>query len=305
MTQACLACGSPDLVRWAAATDVEYHTTDELFSYHRCGGCGALSIDPVPADRLRDIYPENYYSYAEGKKSVVHSLKAWLDRRFFRQILSRIPGHRLRVLDVGGGAGWQLGALRATDPRVTDTQIVDLDPHAADIARRNGHRYFCGRIEEFASDDRFDLVLLLNLIEHVQDPTEVLRKVAAILSPDGVVLVKTPNHDAWDARVFRHQSWAGYHCPRHWVLFTRESFESTARQAGLAVRAFSYTQGAPFWAASVIAWLARRGLLRVTRERPVFYHPLFGLAAAGFAALDFLRRPFAKTSQMFFVLGAP
>jgi hypothetical protein len=33
----------------------------------------------------------------------------------------------------------------------------------------------------------------------------------------------------------------------------------------------------------------------------VLSQPLFGILAAGFATLDFIRRPFAKTSQMFFV----
>lgn len=310
----CLACGGARTSFWARAHDVEYHTSSDEFTFMRCEACGVLFIDPVPADRLREIYPSNYYSYAPGGQSLVHRIKGWLDRRFFRKILGRIGGKGaggggsvagggLRVLDIGGGAGWELSALRASDPRVKDTVVVDLDPGAAEVAQRNGHRYFCGPVEDFTSDEKFDLVMMLNLIEHVRDPGAVLRKVASILAPGGVVLVKTPNHDAWDARVFKDQSWAGYHCPRHWVLFTRESFTTLARQAGLQVKEVAYTQGAPFWTASVLAWLAARGLVRVSRERPVFFHPLFGLLAAGFAALDFVRRPFAKTSQMFFVLG--
>jgi SAM-dependent methyltransferase len=145
-------------------------------------------------------------------------------------------------------------------------------------------------------------VVLLNLIEHVQDPRAVLGKVASILKPGGTVVVKTPNYDAWDARVFKDRSWAGYHCPRHWVLFTRDSFATLVKSVGLQVLHASYTQGASFWAGSVLAWLAARGLTRISAERPVFNHPLFGVTAAAFATLDFLRRPFAKTSQMFFVL---
>ena len=57
-------------------------------------------------------------------------------------------------------------------------------------------------------------------------------------------------------------------------------------------------------ALDVAEWANRieRGLVRISRQRPVVYHPLFGVLAAAFAALDFVRRPFAKTSQMFFVL---
>lgn len=301
--RACLACGATRSELWAVAHDVEYRTTDDEFSYLRCEACGVLFIDPVPEGRLSEIYPSNYYSYATPGSSPVHAVKDWLDRRFFRSILERVDEQELAVLDVGGGAGWELKALRDTDERVKKTQVVDLDPGAQELAKANGHSYFCGRIEDFESDQRFDVILLLNLIEHVRDPRRVLEKVCALLAPGGLVVVKTPNWEAFDAKVFRHSSWAGLHCPRHWVLFTRESFEHTARDAGLKVTTASFTQGAPFWAASTLAWLADRGLARVSRERPVVAHPAFGLLAAGFAALDFIRRPVARTSQMFFVLG--
>jgi 2-polyprenyl-3-methyl-5-hydroxy-6-metoxy-1,4-benzoquinol methylase len=298
----CLACGATRSEPWATAHDVEYQTSADQFTYRSCQACGVLFIDPVPDGRLAEIYPSNYYSYATPSGSPVLAVKTWLDRRFFRAILSKLSGAELSVLDVGGGAGWELMALRDSDARVRKTQVVDLDPGAQQLAEKNGHAYFCGRIEDFQSDSKFELILLLNLIEHVRDPREVMRKVAALLSPAGIVLIKTPNWDALDARVFRNQSWAGLHCPRHWVLFTRESFTDLTRDAGLVVKTASYTQGAPFWAASTLAWLGDRGIVKISRQRPVVNHPLFSLLAAAFAALDFVRRPFAKTSQMFFVL---
>ncbi|HMJ54434.1 MAG TPA: class I SAM-dependent methyltransferase [Polyangiaceae bacterium] len=299
----CLCCHGANTTFWAKVRDVEYRTSDEEFTFLRCEDCGVLFIDPVPADRLREIYPPTYYSYAAPRHSLVFSIKHWLDRRFFRSILRPLAQPSLRVLDVGGGAGFELSTLRDSNPRVRETWVVDLDPEAAAIAERNGHHYFCGRVEDFAPDEKFDVIMMLNLIEHVQDPESVLRKVAALLAPGGLVLLKTPNFDSWDARLFRQRSWTGYHCPRHWVLFSRDSFTHLAERVGLPVKQATYTQGASFWAGSTIAWLAARGLLRVTRERPIFNHPLFGLAAAAFAALDFVRAPFAKTSQMFFVLG--
>jgi 2-polyprenyl-3-methyl-5-hydroxy-6-metoxy-1,4-benzoquinol methylase len=299
---ACLACAARNSELWATAHDIEYATSSDEFAYRHCKSCGVLFIDPVPEARLSEIYPTNYYSYAAPSRSAVHAVKSILDRRFFRSILNQLAGARLRVLDVGGGAGWELVTLRESDPRVSSTRVVDLDPGAQKLAEANGHAYFCGRVEEFETSERFELVMLLNLIEHVSDPKAVMRKAAALLAPGGLVLIKTPNWQALDARVFRNASWAGLHCPRHWVLFTRESFEKLAAEAGLAVRSASYTQGAPFWAASTLAWLAARGVVHISKDRPVVYHPLFGLLAAAFAAMDFMRRPFAKTSQMFFVL---
>jgi 2-polyprenyl-3-methyl-5-hydroxy-6-metoxy-1,4-benzoquinol methylase len=301
----CIACGAQRSTEWAKATDAEYRTTDETYQYRACAECGSLFIDPVPRDRLAVIYPSNYYSFATPKQSVLTRVKAWLDGRWFKSLLSAIPGDELSVLDVGGGAGWQLDVLKEIEPRIKYTQVVDLDPNAEREARSRGHDYYCGRIETFRSERKFDLVLMLNLIEHVDAPGDVLKNIGQLLSPNGQVLVKTPNIDSLDARLFRHSNWAGYHCPRHWVLFTRDGLTALAERSGLQVKRFSYTQGAPFWAASVLFWMEKKGLARISRERPVVYHPAFGLLSAAFAALDFARAPFAHTSQMFMVLGRP
>jgi len=300
----CLACGSTRADAWATAQDIEYRTSEERFSFCRCRDCGALFIDPVPRDRLGVIYPENYYAFTAEGGSPVLRVKRWLDARFFRRLLRKVPGDSVSALDVGGGAGEALTVLRSLDPRVRRTVVVDPAAGAAAAALQRGHEYVQSRIEEFASDSAFDLILMLNVIEHVETPRVVLERARAMLSPHGLLVIKTPNHESLDARLFRHASWGGYHCPRHWVLFTRESFLGLAGRAGLGVREFAYTQGAPFWAVSVVGWLAERGWLSVTPERPIARHPLYAPLAALFAGLDFARSPWAKTSQMFVVLAA-
>lgn len=298
----CLACGATEVMAWASAKDAEYLTVNDTFQFYRCECCHVLFIDPVPFECLNVIYPSNYYSFVSPKRSFVLSVKNWLDQRIFKKLFAQLPGKSLNVLDIGGGAGWQLNILRTIEPRIAKTYLVDLDPHAEKLARQNGHEYFCGGIEDYETNIKFDFVLLLNLIEHVRDPAKVLIKLRSMLATDGMAIIKTPNYDALDARLFRHHNWAGYHCPRHWVLFTKESFENLALRAGLYVKHFSYTQGAPFWSASLLFWLSKKGLVKITSERPVFYHPLFGILSAGFALVDFIRRPFSKTSQMFFML---
>lgn len=285
---------------WAKARDVEYCTTDEEFTYWRCVLCRVLFVHPMPTDRLAQIYPDNYYAYASTSQSLIHRMKDRLDRRQFRGILRRLSGPSLSILDVGGGDGRVLSVVRGLDSRVRRTQVVDLDPAAEELARRQGHEYFCGRIEDYETDQAFDLIILLNLIEHVAEPRSVLRKVHKWLTPDGVALVKTPNIDSLDARIFRHRNWGGYHCPRHWILFNRASLTQLASDVGLSVRRFSYTQGAPFWTVSVLASLARSRLVRISCDRPVVQHPLFPILSAGFAAADFARAAVgAKPSQMF------
>jgi 2-polyprenyl-3-methyl-5-hydroxy-6-metoxy-1,4-benzoquinol methylase len=295
----CPICGQTDSTSWAIAHDVEYRTSDDQFDYRRCHQCGVIFLHPIPLARMAEIYPTNYYAYSGGKQSIVHRVKDRVDSRMFRRTLRELPGKRLNVLDVGGGDGWLLTMIRSLDRRVMMTQVVDIDKAAEATARQHGHEYFCGLIEEFESDTRFDLILMLNIIEHVADPGAVLARLRTMMTPDGLILLKTPNTDSLDARLFRHRDWGGYHCPRHWVLFDGETITRVARTAGLRVRRLTYTQGAPFWTVSVLADLARRGAATITSERPAVRHPLFPVLSVAFAAFDLARSKCgARTSQM-------
>jgi len=299
----CLVCHSEELTLWAKAKDLEYLTSDDEFSYYLCAKCDVLSIDPLPIDRLKEIYPDNYYSFVESDSSFVENIKEWLDGRYFSSILKKIKKQNINAIDIGGGTGWLLDQLKGVDGRISKTQVVDIDPDAEKIAKAKGHDYFCGRIEAFKSDEKFDFVLLLNLIEHVENPLLVLSKIQEILSPEGVILIKTPNFDSLDARYFQHKNWGGLHCPRHWVLFTKESFKALAQQAKFEVSDFSYTQSASFWTTSTLFWLAKKGLIKITKQKPAEEHPICPLLNVLYAGFDFMRAPFSKTSQMFFLLS--
>jgi SAM-dependent methyltransferase len=298
----CPVCGNSNTTLWSAAKDYEYFTSDETFNYFSCSACQCIFIEPVPADLIRLIYPSNYYSFVKTKKNIVTGVKEWLDVRLFKKILSRIDQKEIKVLDVGGGTGWLSSLIKKHDHRITCTQIIDIDDMAEEIAKANGHNYFRGVLENFETTEKYDLILMLNLIEHVQDPEGLLQKAAKLLSGKGFILIKTPNTESIDARIFKDSYWGGLHCPRHWVLFSSSSFRKLMINIPLEIDSLSFTQGGPFWAFSLIVALFRKGFIHVSSSRPVIYHPLFGLFSALGAAFDFIRRPISKTSQMFIIL---
>ena len=252
---------------------------------------------------LKDIYPSNYYSFVNKPKNLVIHLKEWLDKRFFKKILKQLSVQQINVLDVGGGTGWMLDVLKKTDKRIGLTQIADIDNKAKNIAEEKGHTYFEGTIETFSTDNRFHLILMLNLIEHVEDPLSVLQKAELLLAPGGIIVIKTPNTLSWDARLYKRSYWGGLHCPRHWVIFSEKSFRVLLHSTQLKIKNLQYTQGAPFWAFSIIAALSRKKIIHTSALKPIIFHWLFAPISAVFAVFDFARKPFAKTSQMFILLG--
>ena len=298
----CPVCHSTHIALWSTARDYEYFSLPEEFSYYGCADCDTIFIHPVPVSKLAVIYPANYYSFVNKGRNVVVRLKEWLDRLFFKKILRRLPGDQLSVLDVGGGTGWMLNLLRSADRRIQFTQSVDIDAAARTEAEANGHAYFEGTIEQFQTSRKFDLILMLNLIEHVENPLAVLQKAESLLADNGVIVIKTPNTRSWDARLYKKSYWGGLHCPRHWVIFSEKSFRLLLQSTGLQVKKLAYTQGAPFWAFSIIAALYRKKMVKISASRPIIFHWLFAPLSAFFALFDFLRRPFTRTSQMFIQL---
>lgn len=99
----CPACASARTSICATAKDLEYRTSDDDFTFYDCADCGSVFLHPTPVGRLPEIYPPNYYSFAQPQDSLVHKMKNTLDKRHYVSLFKGLAGDSLAVLDVGGG----------------------------------------------------------------------------------------------------------------------------------------------------------------------------------------------------------
>jgi SAM-dependent methyltransferase len=223
-------------------------------------------------------------------------MKARLDRRTFRRVLGLAGSDAPSILDVGGGTGELSASLVAAGPPGTRGTVLDIDAQSAEVARGRGLEAVVSRFEDFETADRFDLILMLNLIEHVADPVATMVKARELLAPDGVVWIQTPDFHGLDARIFRHRNWAGYHCPRHWAIFGRRGLERALARAALEPISIKGTQAGAFWAASLLG--LRRARRLPGNGRPLVQSPLFGPLAVLGAAFDLATAAVRPTSQL-------
>jgi SAM-dependent methyltransferase len=281
-------CGAARAEPVATGRDFEYDTCPNRFQFVGCSACGHLYLCPRPsvAD-LGVIYPANYYAFASGGNPLVARLRRTWEGgkvRLYRELVGEGPR---RILDVGCGNGRLLGLLREFG--CPDWELVGIDLDAAAVAecRAQGFEAHVGRVEEFdASGGGFDAVIMLQLIEHVENPVAICRRVHELLRPGGRFVVETPNLAGIDYRLFRRSWWGHYHFPRHWNLFSTPSLRRMLEDAGFEVERAEYLISTSAWAISLHNWLLDHGwpgpMVR-------FFHYQNPLLLALFVALDWTR----------------
>ena len=85
------------------------------------------------------------------------------------------------------------------------------------------------------------------VIEHVPDPRGFAEKSYKLLRDGGLFLCETPNIDCTDARLFRNRYWGGYHFPRHWTLYTKETLTWMLKDVGYEILDVKYYPNPVFW----------------------------------------------------------
>lgn len=139
----------------------------------------------------------------EGASAMLHKLGP-VRMRFIREAIDRHwggdpaalkPLASRRVLDIGCGAGLaaeplaRLGAdMTAIDAAAENVAVARM--HAAAMGLAIDYRH--GGVETL-DEPPYDLIVSLEVIEHVTDPALFLRHIARLLKPDGLLILSTPN----------------------------------------------------------------------------------------------------------------
>ncbi len=250
--ESCSLCGSREWNPFADGYDYELRTCRNRWHFVACAQCDHVRLHPRPrSDTLAVIYPPTYYAYNYDTQvaPLARRAKAWLDGRKFEAILRHLGRAPASYLDVGCGNGRFLDLMASRGLAPASIYGLELDQATVDRLTARGYRAYCQRIEECRElpAGGIDLATMFHVIEHVDQPVAVVRRLAECLSTGGILALETPNLDSWDARIFREHFWGGYHIPRHWHLFTPQTITRLLTLAGLDVVTIEYQTGHSFW----------------------------------------------------------
>jgi 2-polyprenyl-3-methyl-5-hydroxy-6-metoxy-1,4-benzoquinol methylase len=156
----------------------------------------------------------------------------------------RSGSHSLRMLDVGCGNG---SLLERASGQGFECEGIETCEQLAEAARKKLNRPVHSKLlsQSGFTMESFDVITMYDLIEHLQDPIEDLRRVHSWLKPGGVLFVLTPNDDALIRRVARlayrtsfqsvERPMKTLYYPQHLSYFTARSLRSLFESVGLDI----------------------------------------------------------------------
>jgi 2-polyprenyl-3-methyl-5-hydroxy-6-metoxy-1,4-benzoquinol methylase len=263
--RACPVCGDAGTLLHADLVDALFDAGGR-WSIRACGAkdCGTAWLDPRPiVEDLGQAYA-SYYTHSPAaatqrwddrlftwlrtgylagryghRRDACSAIRRWLGGllRLHPDLGSRVdlqafylepvPGGRF--LEIGCGSGEHLAAMRDLGWQV---QGIDADADAVRTAQQRGLPVQCGMVKELGfAPASFDAIGLCHVIEHVDDPVDVLRTCRELLVPGGRLTLVTPNiQSVGHARFGRH--WLALDPPRHLRLYSCAALRATVRAAG-------------------------------------------------------------------------
>jgi SAM-dependent methyltransferase len=169
-------------------------------------------VDSKYVERYRDLYQRHWWWRARTE-FIVEKL-----RRL------RSGKDRATILDVGCGDGLFFDRLAEFG------DVEGVEPCAELVSSENPHRdrIYVGPFDgAFRPERQYSLLLMLDVLEHMEDPVAALRRGATLLEPDGKLLATVPSFEA----LWTNQDEINHHFTR----YTKHTFREIARDTGLRI----------------------------------------------------------------------
>jgi len=215
--------------------------SEKEFVYLQCGSCGLISISEKPHD-LGKYYSNEYYQIPSLGKLI----KIAQAERFKIEMVKKFKTSG-SLLEIGPAFGVFAYQAKESGFKV-DT--IEMDKRCCEYLRDVvGVNAVLSDVPQKAVGPmkQHDVIAMWHVLEHLIDPWECLTALTGNLSPGGILLIATPNPEAFQFKVMGAQ-WPHIDAPRHLNLIPREVLTGFLEKSGLELTMFTMDDfGARSW----------------------------------------------------------
>lgn len=192
--------------------------------------CGMIYVTPRHPDH---IIKRGYAIGTDHGHDTQFQARVNTFYRSLKRHASLLPPAGRHVLDVGCAGGSFLEAAERFGYHATG---LEPSEPLSRVARARGLRCLTSTLEDFSSQESFDLVTLWDVLEHVTNPRETLRLCRAHLNENGVLLINYPDVGTWQAKLAGRHFW--WFLSVHLSYFDQRTIRSLLEQEGFRVLSF-------------------------------------------------------------------
>lgn len=213
----------------------EYH----LLKCH----CGHLFIHPIP---LIELDARNMDSVEDADFWGNSFLKNLHTRLVIQPEIEKVKKvfnkSGANLLDIGCGTGWTTAIWKEAG---FQTIGLESSPVRSKIAKEKYHLdVYPDHLENFKTDQLFDVIIMRHLFEHIEDPVAMLKKIKKFLKPNGILLIVIPNIACIGRYVFR-ENWE-WVLPWHLHFYTPKTLSRLLTKTGF-IKIEIYQTPSPLW----------------------------------------------------------
>lgn len=197
----------------------------------QCNSCEMIYLNPVFKDEaLILFYQENHTGQSEMVDDDLEFYNAIYNKGL--DLVRKSNPTINKVLDYGCSGGGFLDV--ASKAGIDSCFGMELNKIEADISKKKGYNIHNGLLHDNPFSDKFDLITLWDVFEHIKDGKAYLNAFREILSDNGLLFLQVPNAMSLAARVMQEHSNV-YDGLEHVNLYSPETLKLVAEKTGFKV----------------------------------------------------------------------
>lgn len=198
----------------------------------QCAECGLMYAHPLSSDNvLQYLAPfDKSRLLTDGSPEVMRGRAKLPDYVPIEPILAKLLPDRGLLVEIGAYSGQLLEQFRRAGWSVLG---VEPDGRAVQYAREQLKVDVReGTLESLQlQTETVDVVLLIHVIEHMDDPDTAVRTISEILRPGGIFVVETPTYDSFTYRIFGRRE-RNLSCDGHIYFYTEKTLGALLEKRG-------------------------------------------------------------------------